>query len=189
MARRIFSLETPDRFLAGTVGEPGRRTFFLQARSGDQLVSVVLEKIQVAALADRLGLLIEELRERGLTIPATAREAAPEALEEPLEPVFRVETLSIAWDTRTEEVILEARAPLASEEELDEEAEEGEEEGSEDEEEFDDDDPNGPDLLRVRLTPSAVLAFVVRARDLVAAGRPPCPWCGDRKSTRLNSSH
>ena len=61
MTRRRFLFDSPDRFLAGTVGEPGNRTFFLQARDGARIVSVALEKVQVAALAQRLTELLDEL--------------------------------------------------------------------------------------------------------------------------------
>ena len=66
MARRAFVFDPPDRFVAGTVGEPGNRTFFLQAREGARVVSVALEKTQVAVLAERLGRLLLELEQRGI---------------------------------------------------------------------------------------------------------------------------
>ena len=66
MTRRLFVFDPPDRFVAGTVGEPGNRTFFLQARRGRPVVSVVLEKVQVAVLAERLGVLLDELERRGI---------------------------------------------------------------------------------------------------------------------------
>jgi uncharacterized repeat protein (TIGR03847 family) len=167
MTRRIFVFDPPDRFVAGAVGQPGQRTFYLQARGGENVVSVVLEKAQVAVLADRLAALLEELRRRGVTIPTAASPGTEDEgpLEEPLTEAFRTGTLSIAWDTRVEEIILEARAIGDDEDEV-----QGVEEA--------DDNPNGPDLLRVRLTPTAVLGFVRRAERVIAAGRPPCPWCG-----------
>lgn len=163
MPRRIFAFDPPDRFLAGAIGQPGQRTFYLQAREGDRLVSVTLEKVQVAALADRLGLLLEELRGRGIAIPTEAA-GDDRDLDEPIDEAFRAGTLALAWDTRSEEVIIEARALTEGDEDV--------------EVEIDDDDPDGPDVLRVRLTPSAVVGFIGHARDIVAAGRPPCPWCG-----------
>ena len=167
MARRILVFDPPDRFLAGTVGRPGQRTFYLQARQGDRLASVVLEKVQVAALADRLGVLLEELRGRGLSIPAEAPEERGDTapFEEPLSEEFRAGTLSLAWDTRTEEIVVEARAVTDADED-------------DEDDEVDDDDPDGPDLLRVRLTPTAALVFIAGAQRVVASGRPPCPWCG-----------
>jgi uncharacterized repeat protein (TIGR03847 family) len=167
--------ETPDRFVAGTVGAPGNRTFFLQARDGSRIVSVALEKVQVAALAQRLGDLLEELERRGVEdavdVPGELGDTA--ALDEPINEAFRVGVLSIGWDTSDELVVLEARELLEDDEEA------GEEEGEDEAEAFTaDDDEEGPDLLRVRLTPGSVREFVVRARRVVAAGRPPCPLCG-----------
>jgi uncharacterized repeat protein (TIGR03847 family) len=188
MTRRAFLFETPDRFVAGTVGEPGARTFFLQAREGTRIASVVLEKVQVAALAQRLGDLLLELARRGVSVPATvpaiAQDVAP--LDEPLVELFRVGTLTIGWDPARELVVLEALAMTDDDEEQDDEDDEedadpdAEEDG---EEEFDlsdlvADDSDGPDLLRVRITPAAAAEFVERAGRIVAAGRPPCPLCG-----------
>jgi len=189
MTRRAYLFETPDRFVAGTVGEPGARTFFLQAREGTRIASVVLEKVQVAALAQRLGDLLLELVRRGVsvptTVPAIAQDVAP--LDEPLVELFRVGTLTIGWDPARELVVLEALA--MTDEDDEEQADEEDEEDAdpddeeEDEEEFDlsdlvADDSDGPDLLRVRITPAAAAGFVERAGRIVAAGRPPCPLCG-----------
>ena len=69
MARRVFNFDNPDRFVAGTVGQPGSRTFYLQARDGDRIVSVLLEKVQVTLLAERLAQLLAEVRERGAACP------------------------------------------------------------------------------------------------------------------------
>ena len=66
MPRRRFIFDPPERFVAGTIGEPGDRTFFLQARDGVRVVSVALEKVQVSVLAERLGELLDELDRRGV---------------------------------------------------------------------------------------------------------------------------
>jgi uncharacterized repeat protein (TIGR03847 family) len=169
MPRRIFFFEQPHRFVTGTVGQPGSRTFFLQAREGERLVSVVLEKAQVAVLADRLALLLDELNRRGLADTGGAVEQQDaEPLDEPLVEAFRAGTLSISWDGDREEVTIEAREQT------------GEEDPEEATESVDveDDDEDGPDLVRVRLTPGAARAFAHRAAAVVAAGRPPCPFCG-----------
>ena len=178
MPRRRYLFETPDRFVAGTVGAPGNRTFFLQARDGTRIVSVALEKVQVAALAQRLGDLLDELERRGVE----GSEDQPDllgdtaALDEPINEAFRVGVLSIGWDTADELIVLEARELTEADEDAEEEAE-GEEEGEE--EAFaNDDDEDGPDLMRIRLTPASVREFIVRALRVVAAGRPPCPLCG-----------
>jgi uncharacterized repeat protein (TIGR03847 family) len=82
MARRAYLFDSPDRFIAGTVGEPGSRTFFLQAREGGRIASVALEKIQVVALAQRLGELLEELRSRGIDVPSSCPSVATSPLDD-----------------------------------------------------------------------------------------------------------
>jgi uncharacterized repeat protein (TIGR03847 family) len=104
---------------------------------------------------------------------------------------FRVGTLTLGWDPQHGQVVIEAREQQESDEaedadeedEADGEPEEADDEEDEEDEEpatleFDDSDPEGPDLVRVRLTPLAARAFVERALRTVAAGRPPCPFCG-----------
>jgi uncharacterized repeat protein (TIGR03847 family) len=169
MARRIFNFENPDRFTTGTIGEPGSRTFYLQAREGSRISSVVLEKIQVALLAERLTQLLDEVREHGLVgMPdASTAEVDRSPLDEPLNEVFRVGSMTIVWNGDDESVTLEVHA-------LDEDADEETEVTADD----DNDAYDHLDALRVRLTPLGVSAFVKRAQEIVAAGRPPCPFCG-----------
>ena len=179
MSRRIFDYGLPDRFVAGTVGQPGNRTFFLQAKRGGSLVSVVLEKVQVQVLAERMALLLAEVSRRGVRVPEALLpgddDRAP--LDEPLVEAFRVGTMTLAWDGESDEIVVEARAQVEEDEEEDDESEDDENEADEDLE-LSDDDPDGPDLLRVRLTPTRARAFAEGALRTVAAGRPPCPVCG-----------
>jgi uncharacterized repeat protein (TIGR03847 family) len=174
MPRRRYIFDPPDRFVAGTVGEPGDRTFFLQAREGGRVVSVALEKVQVAVLAERLGALLDELDLRGIAPaedepislePVETESVDEEPLDEPLNEAFRAGSLTLGWDGGAERVLVEARA----------QDEDGE---AIDPDEDDEEDEDGPDLLRVRMTASAARSFVTRAAHVVAAGRPPCPLCG-----------
>ena len=163
MSRQVHLFDPPDRFVAGTVGQPGDRTFYLQASGGGRTVSVALEKVQVQVLADRLQELLEEVRRRGAgDVPVfAARELEDTApLDAPVEEEFRVSTMGLAWDG--EVVVVEALAPQEGE------AQEVEPLAETDE---------GPDALRVRLSADMARAFVTRAQRVVAAGRPPCPLC------------
>ena len=166
MPRQVFLFDPPERFVAGTVGQPGDRTFYLQASGSGRTVSVALEKVQVQVLADRLEELLEEVRRRGVgEVPIVAsrelEDTAP--LDAPVEQEFRVATMGLAWDGELDRVVVEALAP----------AEEGEEEQIEPLSEAEE----GPDALRVRLTAAMARAFIKRAQRVVAAGRPPCPLC------------
>jgi uncharacterized repeat protein (TIGR03847 family) len=144
--------DDPDRFVAGTVGEPGQRTFFLQVRQEDRITSVVCEKTQVALLAERLGVMLDAVRAGGRDDipqepPAELKDNGP--LDLPLEEEFRVAELSLVWDDTSGVVLIEARA--------DSEAEDL--------------------LLQVRLGPGPAREFIRRSLALVSAGRPPCPFC------------
>ena len=170
MPRRLFVFDLPDRFATGTIGQPGSRAFFLQARDGRRVVSVALEKAQVAVLAERLGRLLVELDRRGIVEdPPTPIEPDEKPLDEPLNEAFRATTLTLGWDGDSERILIEARA----------QGEEDEEEAGESLVEIEDDDVDGPDLLRVRLTAGAARSFVERAFRVIRAGRPPCPLCGN----------
>ncbi len=167
MTRHRHLFDNPDRFIAGTVGEPGNRTFFLQARDGSRIVSVALEKVQVAALAQRLDELLDELERRGVEGAAEndALVGDPGPLDEPINEAFRVGTLTLGWDTGDDLVLVEAQELVDEEEAGDEPA--------------DDDDEEGPDVLRIRVTALTAREFVARAVRVLASGRPPCPLCGE----------
>ncbi|WP_441247058.1 DUF3090 domain-containing protein [Kitasatospora sp. McL0602] len=173
MPRQVHFYDQPERFVAGTVGQPGARAFFLQASARGRITSVLLEKAQVAALAERVEEVLDEaLRRSGgsATIPVAAPpelvDTAP--LDLPLEQEFRVGTMALAWDSVDECLVVEAQAVV--------EAEEDETEEEEPEDVFADEE-NGPDMLRVRLSGAMARVFAKRALDLVAAGRKPCPFC------------
>jgi uncharacterized repeat protein (TIGR03847 family) len=175
MPRQIFVFDPPERLVVGTVGQPGERTFFLQARGGGQLTSVVLEKVQVVALAERLEQLLDELvRASGgaAAVPAIAPaelvDTAP--LEQPIIEEFRVGALSLGWDPEAELVVIQAQAAGENDEPTD-----GDEPFLE---EADDPTVDGPDILRVRISGAVARAFTKRALEFVAAGRPPCQFCG-----------
>jgi uncharacterized repeat protein (TIGR03847 family) len=168
MAHQVYAFEPPERFVAGTVGPPGERTFFLQARGGGRLVSVALEKVQMSLLAEKLDeLLLEAHRRFGVELPEMPPATDNEPLETPLDEEFRVGTLGLAFDVDTATVVIEAIAVG--------EGEETEEEVTEDEVDEADADR---DRLRVRLTPAETRAFIDRAKRVLASGRPPCPLCG-----------
>lgn len=157
MTRRLFIFDDPDRFVAGTIGGPGERAFYLQARKGESLVSVGLEKVQVAALAERMEDLLN-----AVDAPDSGSPADDRGLEEPVVEQFRVGAMALAWDAGNEAVVIEAQTPTEDGEYL----------------ELPDDADDGPDLLRVRIDVADARRFVARAEALLAGGRPPCPFCG-----------
>ena len=174
----VHRYDPPERFVAGTVGAPGHRTFFLQAREGVRITSVALEKQQVSVLAERLESLLDELMQAQgeVLIPAVTPAGAQdtEPLEQPIDEEFRAGTMTLAWDDAAGRIVIEV-FPVD---------ESGEPDGPS--------DPDGPDvveleieevepdeLLLVSLPPALARAFCERAQAVVAAGRPPCQFCGN----------
>jgi len=173
-----FEFDTPDLFTAGTIGPPGQRVFYLQAREGNTLVTLKCEKEQVRVLGEYLARLLERLSK-----PAAAG-AGDLALVEPVTPAWVVGSIGVGYDEAADRVVLvieevseEADTEAAGEEEareappeiaveLPREEEEGAAAAS--------DRASG----RVRLTTDQVAAFVGRAQGLVEAGRPTCRLCG-----------
>ena len=151
-----FDLPEPDAFTAGTVGEPGQRIFYLQARAGDQVVTLRLEKAQVAALAEYLAELLTDL-------PTPEPDEIPDDVElvEPVVEEWIVGQIGVVFDETRDRMLIRADEMATVDEEgepLEDVAEGG--------------------VARFALSRGQVAAFVVRAARLVASGRPPCPLCG-----------
>ena len=168
MSRVIHVFRQPERFVAGTVGEPGDRSFYLQAIEDSRMVSVLLEKQQVTVLAERVTALLQEVARRfGPDVPTVAGDPDADPLAVPLEEEFRVGTMGLGWDADSRTIVVELLA--VSEE--------------------------GPDALRVFLSPVQAKAFAERAEKVVSAGRPPCPLCAEpldptgHVCVRLNGYH
>jgi uncharacterized repeat protein (TIGR03847 family) len=170
MVRQVYEYDPPERFIAGTVGQPGSRAFFLQARTGARLTTVGLEKQQVAVLAERVDELLDEVLRRSggsaavpALTPVDSEDTAP--LDTPIEQEFSVGTMSLSWDADAQRVVIECFAVTDSEQDAE-------------------DVPDSSDeavgaVLRVSLTGVAARGFAKRALAVVAAGRPPCPFCSN----------
>ena len=171
MAPLVHRFDPPERFVAGTVGPPGQRTFFLQARSGPRVTSVALEKQQVSVLAERIDELLDELlrtEDSSGTIPAVTPVSLEDngPLEQPIVEEFRAGTMTLSWDSADERIVVEVFPfneaavvePGTPEEEIEE--------------------PEPDEVLVVRLPAGLARAFSKRAQAVVGAGREPCPFCG-----------
>lgn len=166
MTRQVHEFEHPDRAIIGTVGMPGERTFFLQARAGNRLISVVLEKAQVTILADRIDELLDEVRR---SRPDAGEIPDPDSvvvdmdpLDVPIAEEFRVGAMALGWDDGSNRVVVEAHAASEEPVEIPDIADNSDE---------------GQDTIRLWLSARDARAFATRARAVVSAGRRPCPFC------------
>lgn len=159
-----FLLENPSRVTVGTIGPVGERLFVLQARETSEVVTVKVEKVQVASLATYLGRMLRQL-ERPHELPE-----GPALDLEPFDtPDFAAESLALTYDELGDRVVL-----------VIEEIDRSEEEGVDPSDIFLDE--AGIELdgssVRVAMTREQAAALAIRATELVEAGRPPCPLCG-----------
>lgn len=140
-----FHFDDLQAFATGTVGPKGQRVFYLQADDGE-LVTFKLEKQQVAALAEYLARLLED-------VPAIDSLPNPDPLVEPLEPEWAVGPMGVAYDEAADRVVVMA-------------------------EELVEDESMPSATARFYLRRDQAHNFVHQAREIVADGRDPCPYCG-----------
>jgi uncharacterized repeat protein (TIGR03847 family) len=150
----FLGLSRVDFITIGTVGPPGRRTFYLQGAQGDLLVSLIIEKEHAAALSMGVQQLLERLGgvHEWESIPTEMD------LREPLEPLFRVGSLGLGYDPDEDAVVVIARAQVGEEEEEEEE--------------------KAPEV-HMWCSRAQVFALAEHAAGVVAAGRPQCPLCNE----------
>lgn len=170
MPTRVHEFDWPDRVVVGTIGPPGARTFYLQVRTGTQVVSVALEKQQSAQLADKIDEILDQLMTvegNPFSVPTgTPAELVDNDDLDAVHELFRTGAMSLGWDPTTAQVVIEAY-PLTDDDDSDDD------DGSSEE-----DDAYDTEMLLVRMPVGTARAFTKRTREVVGAGRPACPLCG-----------
>ncbi len=185
----VHRFDPPERFVPGTVGEPGQRTFFLQARAGTQITSVSLEKQQVQILGERVAELLDELISTDgseTMIPAMVPVAMidTEPLDQPIEEEFRAGTITLSWDPEDERVVIEVFPVVEVEVDLPVDAAENELIDLPIEE------PEPEELLLVRMPAAMARLFAARAESVVAAGPGTVPllwWPDGRRGSPVSA--
>jgi len=157
MPGQVIELNPVSHITTGYVGQPGKRVFYLQASKGVQVVSVILEKLQVEALAEGIEQFLRDLKTRheGLAEPEVAYRAERMALKLPMDPVFRVGQIGLGYDEDNDLVVLVATEILAEERDQEEAA-----------------------VVRLFATRAQMLEVAQHGHSIVGQGRPLCPLCG-----------
>ena len=152
-----FDFDEVDAFTVGALGQPGSRTFFLQARRGTTRVTVKCEKQQASAIAEYLRRVLNDL-------PDPTEKPVPGAMElaTPVEAAFVLGPVGLGYDRSTDKVLVQLEEVV----ELDENGDPVE-----------DDDELERGHLRVFITRSQAAAFCEHTESVVSAGRPACRWC------------
>jgi uncharacterized repeat protein (TIGR03847 family) len=154
MSEFTFDLDSVQRITAGAVGPRGQRVFYVQARRGSRLITLVAEKEQVRALADAISRLLDSLAEKNPRL-ATSDDllVTDMSLEEPLEPEFRVGQMGLGYDAERDMVVLLIQGAS-------------------------DDDEGAAQTARFSASRPQMRALASHASQVVAAGRPICGNCG-----------
>ena len=155
-----MDLGAVDRITADAIGEPGMRTFYLQARAGEQLLTVIVEKEQVELLARSV---LELLADNPLETAIVDVDDDVQTLEDPVDPRFRAGRLSIGYDDDQDRFLLEIEEFVP---------------------EVEDDDPRSllveePDSVSLWASREQMLALARHGETVAARGRPRCQFCGN----------
>ena len=169
MPTLVHEFSWPDRVVIGTVGAPGARTFYLQVRTGRQIVSIALEKQQSAQLAEKIDEILDQLITldgNPFSVPTgTPIELVDNDQLEAVEEQFRTGAMTLGWDPTTAQVVVEAY-PISDVD------------ADNDDELLDKGGADAPEMLLLRMPVGTARAFAKRTREVVGAGRPACPLCG-----------
>jgi uncharacterized repeat protein (TIGR03847 family) len=167
MPTRVHEFAWPDRVVVGTIGLPGARTFYLQVRTGKQIVSIALEKQQSAQLAEKIDEILDQLitlEGNPFSVPSsTPIQLVDNDQLEAVQEQFRTGAMTLGWDPTTAQVVIEAY-PITD--------------VDADNESPDEDNGEVPEMLLLRMPVGTARAFAKRTREVVGAGRPACPICG-----------
>jgi probable phosphomutase (TIGR03848 family)/uncharacterized repeat protein (TIGR03847 family) len=151
-ANLLYDLNPVSRVMAGALGEPGHRVFYLQARQGTLLITLQAEKEQIASLNSGIVEMLDKLPER---VQAESQASPYDAvLEEPLEPLFRIGQLGLGYDQENDLLVIVAYEVTEEE------------------------NPETVNVVRFWATRGQMRVLAEHASQVVAGGRPICVLCG-----------
>ena len=151
---------TPDVLAVDYVGEPGKRTFFLQARKQSRIFTFEIEKQQVALMAEKLREMLLLVDGSDRVVSAGSARNGSLVLVAPIEPEWRVGTIGLAYEEPGDVVVVVLQPMVTADLDQPEPLEEQETEA------------------RLLLGREQVRDFVLHAEAVVAEGRPLCQLCG-----------
>ena len=161
----VIELNPVDYVTVGTIGPKGQRTFHLQAGKDNRVISFTIEKEQARGLAEAIKELLEDIDERDNTVTVADFSNLDMDLREPIEPLFRISQMGLAYEADDNKIILIAQEFVPSSQ-LDDDDEDEDEFG------FLDDDGDDPGVVRMWCTREQMKALSLHALDIVKSGRP-----------------
>jgi uncharacterized repeat protein (TIGR03847 family) len=159
MPRIEIDLNPVNQITTDAIGQPGQRVFYIQGRTDDRVVTVIVEKVQIQTLALGVEDFLTELVQRypNLAPVSTDYEESAMHIEPPVDPIFRVGELGLAYDADSDLVVLVVR-------EIQNTGNEG--------------DAEEVSVVRFWCTRSQLYAMGKWGLEVTGRGRPICPYCG-----------
>lgn len=153
MARQI-ELNPVTHLTVGTVGVPGKRTFYLQGSRGTQTVTLTIEKEQAAIMASSFESLLQELEKQYPQEGRTAQEPVWKdmRLREPINSLFRVGNMGVGYNESSDQIVIVAYELVAEDE--------------------------TPSVVSFWASRAQIRALIQHTQEVVRAGRPICGNCG-----------
>lgn len=176
MPRIEIDLNPVSHITTDAIGQPGKRVFYIQGRKGEQVITLIIEKVQIQTLALGIEEFLSEISKRFPDVPEAAGEYDEPVMQifPPVDPLFRVGELALAYDSDGDLAILIAKeVTTASAEEQTAEEEQPEEDAPEEESE-----EGENSVVRFWCTRSQLLAMCRWGLEVSGRGRPVCPYCG-----------
>ena len=173
----IIELNPVDFVTVGTIGPKGKRTFHLQAGQDNRIVSFTIEKEQAQALSSAIAELLDDIDHRENTKTEADFSDLDMELREPIEPLFRIAQMGLAYEARDNKVILIAQELVPQSEEELQEMDDIEDALDDDDDEDDDfsifeGGPGDPQVVRMWCSREQMRALSLHAMDTVKSGRP-----------------
>jgi uncharacterized repeat protein (TIGR03847 family) len=140
------------------IGKPGQRVFYLQAWQEDRTVTLLVEKFQIQTLAVGVDQFMKEIAERFPDLPAAVEDfdESKMRINPPVDPLFRVGELGLAYDSDRDLLVLVAREVVNDQEQAEEAS-----------------------VVRFWCTRSQLWALSRWGLEVTGRGRPICPYCGE----------
>jgi len=174
MPRIEIDLNPVTHITTDAIGQPGQRVFYIQGRTDDRVVTVIVEKVQIQTLALGVEDFLTEIQQRypELAPVSPSFDETLMHIQPPVDPLFRVGELGLAYDADHDLAVLVVR-----------EIQTGETEGEGDVEgEGEGEDAQAPEeetsVVRFWCTRSQLYAMGRWGLEVSGRGRPICPYCG-----------
>ena len=153
-----IELRPVDHLTADSIGQPGKRVFYIQGWQKERTVTLIVEKLQLQSLAVGVEQFMSEIREKFPDLGDASADYVEEKMRihPPVDPIFRVGEIGLGYEAESDLVVLVARELMTEER-----------------------DPEEAKVVRLWCTRSQLRALALWSIEVVSHGRPICPQCGE----------